>query len=251
LRASGLVSLARPCATTDGVLPSSAFTVGCAAASVGAAARISDTAASAVKRRPRPLSARCGARTPAGLRPPLTQALDASRERSVSANTGLPLPSKVGVAIAPFASASLLDRRGAGPTSITESHGDVNQTRRNVTVRVVATRHHRAREAHKCPFVPLPLLAGRGRWLLADVEGGCSSRGRRPTDTRAAMAQRERRRAGLSRIDVPCAVRARCISLFGSPPGGVAERLNAAVSKTVSGEIPPTRVRIPPPPFWP
>src|SRR5271156_6378832 len=27
------------------------------------------------------------------------------------------------------------------------------------------------------------------------------------------------------------------------------ERLNAAVSKTVSGEIPPTRVRIPPPPF--
>jgi hypothetical protein len=33
-------------------------------------------------------------------------------------------------------------------------------------------------------------------------------------------------------------------------PGGVAERLNAAVSKTVSGEIPPTRVRIPPPPFF-
>src|SRR5208283_1691467 len=32
-------------------------------------------------------------------------------------------------------------------------------------------------------------------------------------------------------------------------PGGVAERLNAAVSKTVSGEIPPTRVRIPPPPL--
>src|SRR5205814_7060991 len=31
-------------------------------------------------------------------------------------------------------------------------------------------------------------------------------------------------------------------------PGGVAERLNAAVSKTVSGGFPPTRVRIPPPP---
>ena len=26
--------------------------------------------------------------------------------------------------------------------------------------------------------------------------------------------------------------------------------MNAAVSKTVSGEIPPTRVRIPPPPLW-
>ena len=35
-----------------------------------------------------------------------------------------------------------------------------------------------------------------------------------------------------------------------SPPGGVAERLNAAVSKTVSGGFPLTRVRIPPPPFF-
>jgi hypothetical protein len=48
---------------------------------------------------------------------------------------------------------------------------------------------------------------------------------------------------------------ARSSSLMLAPPGGVAERLNAAVSKTVSGEIPPTRVRIPPPPlssefFW-
>src|SRR5213592_4488897 len=31
--------------------------------------------------------------------------------------------------------------------------------------------------------------------------------------------------------------------------GGVAERLNAAVSKTVSGHFGPTRVRIPPPPL--
>jgi hypothetical protein len=31
--------------------------------------------------------------------------------------------------------------------------------------------------------------------------------------------------------------------------GGVAERLNAAVSKTVSGVKPLTRVRIPPPPL--
>jgi hypothetical protein len=34
-----------------------------------------------------------------------------------------------------------------------------------------------------------------------------------------------------------------------SAPGGVAERLNAAVSKTVSGRLGPTRVRIPPPPL--
>jgi hypothetical protein len=36
---------------------------------------------------------------------------------------------------------------------------------------------------------------------------------------------------------------------FSGSPGGVAERLNAAVSKTVSGGFPLTRVRIPPPPF--
>ena len=35
---------------------------------------------------------------------------------------------------------------------------------------------------------------------------------------------------------------------FAAPPGGVAERLNAAVSKTVMGGFRPSRVRIPPPP---
>jgi hypothetical protein len=62
------------------------------------------------------------------------------------------------------------------------------------------------------------------------------------------------RRRNLARSRKPwrsdrAAGRARSTSLkLSAAPGGVAERLNAAVSKTVSGEIPPTRVRIPPPP---
>src|SRR4051812_14767865 len=69
----------------------------------------------------------------------------------------------------------------------------------------------------------------------------------------AARARRSGERDIAPRLPAPATLRTRAASHYPSSvrkaPGGVAERLNAAVSKTVSGVKPLTRVRIPPPPL--